>query len=91
MPSPVREGDREGNLLTLLDLDLREGYPDIETSVTLSVLRLQFIPIEHQLRLVQDVHDHTIENGAFLIVEKLRGSSTRTDAVMTTLYHDQKA
>lgn len=80
----------EAGLVTLLDLDLRERYPDVKAGVTLSVLTLQFTPIERRHRLAQDVYDHTADGGAFLLVEKVLGSSTRTDRVMTEAYDELK-
>jgi tRNA (cmo5U34)-methyltransferase len=74
----------------LLDLDLRQAYPGVQASLTLSVLTLQFIPIEHRPRVVQDVYDHTVAGGAFLLVEKVLGSSGRLDGLLTDLYHSLK-
>jgi tRNA (cmo5U34)-methyltransferase len=81
-------GEIEAGAVSLLDLDLCESYPDVEASVTLSVLTLQFTPIEHRQRIVQDVYDHTIAGGAFFLVEKVLGSSARTDRVMVEV-HDE--
>jgi tRNA (cmo5U34)-methyltransferase len=80
----------ESGTLSLVDLDLRCSYPNAPASVTLSVLTLQFTPIEHRPRIVQDVYDHTIDGGAFLLVEKVLASSARTDRVLTDLYHELK-
>jgi tRNA (cmo5U34)-methyltransferase len=62
----------------------------VQASLTLSVLTLQFIPIEHRPRVVQDVYDHTVAGGAFLLVEKVLGSSGRLDGLLTDLYHSLK-
>jgi tRNA (cmo5U34)-methyltransferase len=72
--------------LELLDLDLRDGYPRGDASLTLSVLTLQFVPIEYRSRIVQDVYDHTLPGGAFILVEKVLGVSARTDGLLTGLY-----
>lgn len=84
------EGEIERGMLELLDLDLRRGYPDASASVTLSVLTLQFIPIEDRPRILREAHDHTAEGGALLLVEKVVGSSAQTDRLMTDLHHDLK-
>jgi tRNA (cmo5U34)-methyltransferase len=95
--SPMLEASRrrfekeiEAGTLALLDLDLRRGYPDVQASLTLSVLTLQFTPIEHRPRIVQDVHDHTVDGGAFVLVEKVLGGSARLDGLLTDLYHGLK-
>lgn len=76
--------------LSLLDLDLRSGYPEIEASLTLSVLTLQFVPIEYRPRVVRDIYLHTAPGGAFVLVEKVLGNSAVTDSLMTELYFGLK-
>ena len=75
---------------TLLDLDLRDRYPDVEANLTQSVLTLQFVPVEDRPRIVGDVYEHTTAGGAFILVEKVLGNSSTTDQLMTGLYHDLK-
>ena len=76
--------------VSLLDLDLRTGYPNVEATLTLSVLTLQFVPTEHRPRLVREVYEHTAPGGAFVLVEKVLGNSALTDQLMTRLYHGLK-
>jgi tRNA (cmo5U34)-methyltransferase len=80
----------EAGTLALVDLDLRQGYPKVLPSLTLSVLTLQFTPIEHRPRIVQEVYDHTVDGGAFVLVEKVLGGSARLDGLLTDLYHGLK-
>jgi tRNA (cmo5U34)-methyltransferase len=80
----------EAGTLALVDLDLRQGYPKVLASLTLSVLTLQFTPIEHRPRIVQEVYDHTVDGGAFVLVEKVLGGSARLDGLLTDLYHGLK-
>jgi tRNA (cmo5U34)-methyltransferase len=82
--------DIEQGTVQVLDLDLRKGYPEMETSLTLSVLTLQFIPVEHRLRVVQDAYDRTRPGGALVLVEKVLGSSGSANALLTELYEDLK-
>jgi len=84
------DAEIKSGTLSLLDLDLRKSYPDKRASLTLGVLTLQFTPIEHRPRIVRDVYEHTVAGGALLLVEKVLGSSGRTDRVMTDLYHQLK-
>src|SRR5205823_2452081 len=76
--------------MSLLDLDLRTEYPDVRVTLTLSVLTLQFVPIEYRPRIVRDVYDHTVPGGGFILVEKVLGNSATTDRLMTDLYYDLK-
>jgi tRNA (cmo5U34)-methyltransferase len=77
-------------VLSLLDLDLRTGYPPADASLTLSVLTLQFVPIEYRARVVHDIYEHTVPGGALVLVEKVLGNSNATDRLMTDLYHGLK-
>ena len=96
-PPPMLEAARtrfrnelEAGTVDLLDLDLRGPYPAVEASLTLSVLTLQFTPIEHRPRIVRDVYRHTVEGGAFVLVEKILGGSARVDGLFNELHHDLK-
>jgi tRNA (cmo5U34)-methyltransferase len=53
------ESEIAAGTMEVLNLDLRRGYPDVRATLTLSVLTLQFVPIDHRHRIVQDVFDHT--------------------------------
>jgi tRNA (cmo5U34)-methyltransferase len=70
--------------------DLRVSYPPVHASVTLCVLTLQFIPIEHRLRVLADAFKHTTDGGAFLLVEKVLGANARTDNMLVDCYHAYK-
>jgi tRNA (cmo5U34)-methyltransferase len=75
---------------TILDTDLRTSYPPIGASVTLSVLTLQFIPIEYRQQIIQRVFDTTIQGGAFLLVEKVLGSDSFTNQMLIETYLNRK-
>jgi tRNA (cmo5U34)-methyltransferase len=84
------EEEIEAGTFELLDLDLRRTYPDAKASLTLAVLTLQFVPLEHRFRIVQDVYDRTLPGGAFILVEKVLGSSPTADAILADLYEGLK-
>lgn len=71
-------------------MDLRISYPDVEASVTLSVLTLQFTPIELRQRIVSDIFAHTLPGGAFILVEKMLGESAEIDTLMVENHHRLK-
>lgn len=56
-------------------------------SVVLSVLTLQFTPIEHRQRIVQECHDRLLPGGALVIVEKILGNTARLNERMVDAYH----
>lgn len=77
--------------VNIKNLDLRyDSYPPVAASVTLSVLTLQFIPIEYRLKILQDIYNHTLPGGAFIFVEKVIGGSARIDENMIDIYYDMK-
>ncbi len=74
----------------ILDLDLRTGFPRVSASVILSVLTIQFTPIEHRLRILEDVHASLLTGGAFLFVEKVIGMTAPLDRDFVELYYEFK-
>ncbi len=77
-------------VVEIRDFDLRTGYPPVASSVALSILTLQFVPIEYRQRIVRDVYKHTLEGGAFLLVEKVLGASADLDAALVRQYYALK-
>jgi len=71
--------------------DLRTDYPSEEpASVVLSILTLQFIPVNYRQRIVQQVFDQLDPGGAFILVEKVIGDGPLIDDWMIDLYHGHK-
>lgn len=88
---PMRKAAiKEIPFATILDTDLRSSYPPVSASVTLSVLTLQFIPIEYRQQIIQQVFDTTIQGGAFLLVEKVLGSDSFTNQMLIETYLNRK-
>jgi tRNA (cmo5U34)-methyltransferase len=70
--------------------DLRNVYPVVNTSVTLCVLTLMFIPIEYRLRILSKAFDNTTSRGGLILVEKVLGADATMDALFTEFYYDRK-
>lgn len=79
------------NLVDIRGFDLRTGYPSVRASLTIANLTLQFIPIEHRQRVVQDVYNGTVPGGAFIVVEKLLGATAALDKRFVDTYYGLKA
>ena len=75
----------------LLSTDLRRDFPVCVPSLVLSVLTLQFIPIEHRQRVVQAAFDALLPGGAFIVVEKVLGASSALDTLFVDEYLRLKA
>jgi len=80
----------ESGVVSVLDLDLRVSDPEVDATLTLAVLTLQFLPPQARARVVRAIHDRTAPGGALLLVEKVCGGSPETDELLTDLYHGLK-
>jgi len=72
--------------------DLREGIPGsiAPANLILSVLTIQFVPIEYRQWIVQSVYNHLLPGGAFIFIEKVLGANSYIDRVMVSAYLDMK-
>lgn len=70
--------------------DLRLRVPIEPASLTLSVLTLQFTPIEYRQRIIKGIYDGLRPGGAFILVEKVLGATAELDADMVALYYALK-
>ncbi len=84
------KGYIQTKVVDIRELDLRRDYPAENASVTLSILVLQFIPVEYRQRLVRKVWQHTLPGGAFVLVEKILGATADLDQFMVDCYYDLK-
>lgn len=72
------------------EIDLRDNYPAEPANLTLAILALQFMPINYRQRIIQNAYDHTLKRGAFIMVEKVLGSTAEIDTLMVEAYHALK-
>lgn len=72
--------------------DLREDYPPCGVAVAacLSVLTLQFIPIEYRQRLLRNAYESLTPGGVFILVEKVLGATAELDEIEVDLYYGTK-
>jgi tRNA (cmo5U34)-methyltransferase len=80
----------ERGVVSLHSMDLRKEYPKAQASVTLSVLTLQFVPIEHRQRVVRDIYRSTVPGGVLILVEKVLGNTADIDRILVDLYYQLK-
>jgi tRNA (cmo5U34)-methyltransferase len=71
--------------------DLRRGYPPVRASVTLAILTVQWVPVEHRQQLLAAAREHTVPGGALILVEKVLGATAAMDDVLVHLHHAMKA
>jgi tRNA (cmo5U34)-methyltransferase len=78
--------------LTVESFDIRNGLPPkLVTSLVLSVLTLQFTPIEYRQKIIQSVYDGLEPGGALILVEKVLGNDYTLDSIMVDEYYRIKA
>jgi len=71
--------------------DITNGLPEAETSVILSILTLQFTPIEYRQKIVKSAYDRLLPGGAFIVVEKVLGNTEDIDSLLVNEYYQIKA
>ena len=71
--------------------DIRYEFPDVQPNLTLSVLTLQFVPIEYRARILRNVYESLEPGGAFILVEKLLIESALVDELMVENYYGLKS
>lgn len=70
--------------------DLRNGVPTGEYDVELSILTIQFTPIEYRHKIVKSLYDNLKEGGILIVVEKILGDTSTMDDLLVECYYDMK-
>ena len=86
-----RIGFKDYPNVDIMNHDLRNGVPPVESSLILSILTIQFTPIEYRQKIIKSIYDNLEDGGAFILVEKLLGSSFDIDSVLVKEYYTIKA
>jgi tRNA (cmo5U34)-methyltransferase len=77
----------DSGCMQVSDLDLRVGFPPVQASVILSVLTLQFTPIEYRQKIVKRAFDALVPGGAIVLVEKVLGATAELDEALVDEYY----
>lgn len=82
----------DANVVRVLKHDLRDGLPEAlgKANMILSVLTLQFVPIEYRHRLLRDCYERLAPGGGLILVEKVIGESDESNRLLVDLYYDLK-
>lgn len=76
--------------IEIANVDLRDSFPVENTSVVLSVLTLQFIPIEYRQKILAKAFGTMQKNSVFILVEKILGRNTFLNEMFVEMYYDLK-
>lgn len=81
-----------GNIdgVTIMNHDIVSGMPCTDADLILSVLTLQFTPIEYRQDIVKNIYDSLHDGGAFIMVEKVLGNSATLDNMLVKEYYEMK-
>ena len=86
------KGWMDEGFLTVESFDIRNGLPaHLYTSLVLSVLTLQFTPIEYRQKIIQSIYDSLEPGGALILVEKVLGCNYSIDEMLVDEYYKIKA
>lgn len=84
----------DAGVVDIRKADLRLGFgttpATASASVILSVLTLQFVPIEYRQSVLRSVYGSLLPGGAFVFVEKIIGEGAEIDEVFVETYHGTK-
>ena len=76
----------------ILNEDITINLPkNVKSSLILSVLTLQFTPIEYRFKILSDCYDSLVDGGAIILVEKVLGDGAKIDDALVKTYYDMKS
>ncbi|MDR2044497.1 MAG: methyltransferase domain-containing protein [Clostridium sp.] len=78
-------------VVDVLNMDVTKDLPDCSTSLIMSVLSLQFTPIEYRQSTIQRIYDLLTPGGAFIFVEKVIGDTSQIDRLFIDEYYNLKS
>lgn len=64
-------------------------FPE-QYGLILSILTIQFTPIEYRLEIIQNIYDALPKGGAFIFVEKILGSGSKLNKLFVGEYYKMK-
>ncbi len=79
-------------VMTVENFDIRNGLPkNVFSSLVLSVLTLQFTPIEYRQKIISSIYNSLEPGGALILVEKVLGTNYEIDSMLVDEYYKIKA
>lgn len=84
------KGFMDMGIVDVEEMDLRHEFPLAHASLVLSILTLQFTPIEYRQKILNRVYASLEKGGAFLLVEKVLGNTDEVDSVLVDEYYRLK-
>lgn len=85
-----RRGFKDYPNVSVINHDLRKGLPNVDACLVLSILTVQFTPIEYRHKILSDIYDKLDKGGALIYVEKLLGYNEKIDSILVNEYYSLK-
>lgn len=84
------EKNKENETIQFVQQSIEHFSFNDKSNMVLSILTLQFVPIEERDAVVKKVYESLQKGGAFVLVEKSYPGHPKLQEVFTQLYHDMK-
>lgn len=84
------QGYIDTGIVRFVEGRVQDEFPTDRFSLILSVLTLQFIPIEYRQQIIQSVYDSMYAGGGFILVEKVLGNNAYINNMMVKQYYSLK-
>ena len=91
MLKEARQKNKFNHNVCIRNFDLTKDKLEIRNcGAILSILTLQFIPIEYRQRIMNNIYNQLNNNGVFIFVEKIIGDNYNYSELYEKLYYDMK-
>ena len=80
----------EDDCMRVVDYDIKNGILDEQSSLILSILTLQFTPIEYRQQIITSIYNTLNRGGALILVEKMLGADAQMDNMLVQEYYKLK-
>ena len=90
MLNACREKYKNTHNVEVVFHDLRNGVLTTSNELIISCLTIQFTLIEYRQDILQSVFDNLNDGGAFILVEKVLGNSSKIDNILVNEYYNIK-
>lgn len=91
MVSKARKRFSDDERVTIIHADIADAEMQrLRYDAVLSILTLQFIPVENRQEILKQVYDSLSPNGCFILVEKVLGESWVGQDHLVSVYHQMK-
>lgn len=78
------------NIVHIENMNITRCFPNDLYTLIMSVLTIQFTPIEYRQRIIQNIYDNLSNSGGFIMVEKVLGNCSDINEMLVNEYLKMK-